>query len=705
MAGRRGRRSWLQESPVFQHRTHEPDLVRLWLLRMLFQFGCLGQFVQKDDFDNSSVAYFLGLKEFVEEGNFDRKKILEKLKHNHTELEHRSANGKLQYSEVLAGNMALLQEVAGLNADECSLLVFAVLMETDRALSHACAHWLDDVSTHICFGMLSQILNIEHDLVIAALSSRGKLIRCGLLSMDGRANCSVRHRIDVLEGFSNRLLSRVSTTEDFLSNMVKPGKLPTLDVVDYRHIQKDMDLLVRYLPAAMADTKRGVNVLIYGSPGTGKSELVRLLAQRLQFDLLEVSSEDEDGGSIVGRSRLRAFKAAQQFFASKKTLILFDEIQDIFDDGESIFGKSTAQLRKAEINTLLEENPLPAFWLSNDASCMDAAFIRRFDIVLELDVPPMSRRREILSQVVADLPVPDANIKRIAKHEYLSPAVMQRAASVVRAVRSNMDEGEVPQLLESMFNQTLQAQGYAPIKKQAANALPDFYDPALVNAGVDLKALAEGIRNNPSARICLYGPPGTGKSAFAQWLAEQLQRPFHSKKLSDILSMWVGGTEANLRKAFTEAEQDNAVLLLDEVDSFLQDRRNAQRSWELTQVNEMLTQMEAFNGLFIASTNLMSNLDQAALRRFDMKIHLDYLRPAQAWQLFDKQCAAMGFAQPSLNLQESLYALHLLTPGDFAAVHRRHRFHPVADANALLEGLREECAVKEGSQTRRIGFV
>lgn len=66
--------AWLQESPVLQHRTHEPDLVRLWLLRMLFQFGCLGQFVQKDDFDNSSVAYFLGLKEFVEEGNFDRKK-------------------------------------------------------------------------------------------------------------------------------------------------------------------------------------------------------------------------------------------------------------------------------------------------------------------------------------------------------------------------------------------------------------------------------------------------------------------------------------------------------------------------------------------------------------------------------------------------------------------------------------------------------
>ena len=705
MAGRRGRKSWLSPSPLLQHRTHEPDLVRLWLLRLLFQFGCLGQFIQKDDFQDSSIAYFLGLKDFVEEGCFDRKKILEQLKSSHAELEHRIASGELQYSEVLAGNMALLQEVAGLNADECSLLVFAVLMETDRALSHACSHWLDDVSAHICFGMLSQILNIEHDLVVTALSVRGKLIRCGLLSMDESANCSVRRRIDVLDGFSNRLLSHVSTVEDFLSNIVVLGKFPTLEVDDYRHIQKDMDLLMRYLPAVIEAKKSGVNILIYGSPGTGKSELVRLLAKILQFNLLEVASEYEDSRSIVGGSRLRAFKAAQQFFSSRNAIVLFDEIQDVFDDGESIFGKSTAQLRKAEINTLLEENPLPAFWLSNDASCMDVAFIRRFDVVLELDIPPMSRRREILTQVVEDLPVSPAQIKRIAKHEYLSPAVMQRAAAVVRTVRSSMEEESVPQLLESMFNQTLQAQGYAPIKKQEANALPSFYDPALVNADVDLNALAEGIRKNPSARICLYGPPGTGKSAFAQWLAEQLQRPFHNKKLSDILSKWVGGTEKNLRQAFSEAEQDNAVLLLDEVDSFLQDRRQAQRSWELTQVNEMLTQMEAFNGLFIASTNLMENLDQAALRRFDLKIHLNYLRPAQAWMLFCKQCEAMCFEQPSLDLQESVYALHLLTPGDFAAVLRRHRFHPVTDTNAFLDGLREECAVKEGSRTRKIGFV
>ena len=76
----------------------------------------------------------------------------------------------------------------------------------------------------------------------------------------------------------------------------------------------------------------------------------------------------------------------------------------------------------------------------------------------------------------------------------------------------------------------------------------------------------------------------------------------------------------NIAKAFSEAEQKGAILVLDEVDSFLQDRSGAYHSWEVTQVNEMLTQMESFQGIFIATTNFMTNLDKASIRRFDMKI-------------------------------------------------------------------------------------
>ena len=85
------------------------------------------------------------------------------------------------------------------------------------------------------------------------------------------------------------------------------------------------------------------------------------------------------------------------------------------------------------------------------------------------------------------------------------------------------------------------------------------------------------------------------------------------------------------------------MLVFDEVDSFLQDRSSSNRSWERSQVNEMLVQMESFNGVFIATTNLCESLDKASLRRFDMKIEFGYLKPEQASALFKKECELLGF--------------------------------------------------------------
>ena len=206
-------------------------------------------------------------------------------------------------------------------------------------------------------------------------------------------------------------------------------------------------------------------------------------------------------------------------------------------------------------------------------------------------------------------------------------------------------------------------------------------------------------------RLCLYGPPGTGKTAFGRWLAEQLDMPLLVRRASDLLSMFVGEAEKNIARAFREAEDDGALLLIDEVDSFLQDRRGAQRSWEVTQVNELLTQMEGFAGVFIASTNLMDGLDPAALRRFDLKVKLDYLRTPQAWALLQRHCAQLGLAAPGAAEQARLARLKQLTPGDFAAVLRQSRFMPLTSAAALVAGLEGECGLKHDGARHGIGFV
>jgi SpoVK/Ycf46/Vps4 family AAA+-type ATPase len=176
------------------------------------------------------------------------------------------------------------------------------------------------------------------------------------------------------------------------------------------------------------------------------------------------------------------------------------------------------------------------------------------------------------------------------------------------------------------------------------------------------------------------------------------------RRASDIISPWLGMTEKNLARIFRQANEENAVLLLDEADSFLQDRMGAQRSWEVTEVNEMLTQMESYEGIFIASTNLMASLDSAALRRFDVKIAFNYLKPGQAWQLFLDTRVRMGIGD-DLNLESSVARLGLLTPGDFANVVRQSRLRLIRGSEELLQRLQAECAIKPEGRRNAIGFI
>jgi SpoVK/Ycf46/Vps4 family AAA+-type ATPase len=236
------------------------------------------------------------------------------------------------------------------------------------------------------------------------------------------------------------------------------------------------------------------------------------------------------------------------------------------------------------------------------------------------------------------------------------------------------------------------------------NRLPEIYDPAFIRADTNLVEVVEGLRRIGSGRLCLYGPPGTGKTAYGRWLSEQLDKPLLAKRASDLLSKWVGGTEQNIAQAFREADNEKAVLLIDEADSFFQDRSGAHHSWEVTQVNEMLTQVESYPGILIASTNLMDNLDQAALRRFDLKVKFDYLLPDQAVELLRRHCDKLGLPRPDEIMERALQRLTNLTPGDFAAVMRQNRFRPLESAAQWVEMLRAECALKKSGSSARIGF-
>ncbi len=154
-----------------------------------------------------------------------------------------------------------------------------------------------------------------------------------------------------------------------------------------------------------------------------------------------------------------------------------------------------------------------------------------------------------------------------------------------------------------------------------------------VDKEVFAKLKAWGLRDKRKgidARIIFYGHPGTGKTMTAMSLAKTLKRPVLSFDCSKILSMYVGESEKNVRKIFDDFKslskkaKVDPILLLNEADQFLSGRTEGAGSSADKMHNQMqnifLEQIEQFEGILIATTNLLDNLDKAFSRRFNYKI-------------------------------------------------------------------------------------
>lgn len=682
-------------------------LTRLWMLRILIPMGALRPLV-RDTIGNHEIFIALGAGDPALDALDDRKRhalLAPPLKRLWQKAEA-DVDG-LRTPTAIRSNIDRLGNILGLNDIDRSLLEWACLISSNPLLAET-ASALGHLSGTTAMAASARILDIPIQAVKRALAPGGTPPCSGLLRVDLKGRGILGEKLKLISrDFLDAIQVPDSDPLDLLRDSIRRGEAPTLGFGDYPHLERELAILRPYLGRALDEHREGVNLLFYGPPGTGKTELARVLARNLCCESLEVASEGEGGEPLESQRRLQAYAVAQRLLGRSRSLVLFDECSDAFAESDTGNWFSTRQRTshgsKGWFNKVLESNPVPTVWLTNDTTGMDAALLRRFDMVIEMPVPPRAVRRAI-AQAHCGGVASASTLDALSESESLAPAVLTRAAAVAGAIEGREGAPEPDATLLCLVNQTLRVQGHAEVRSKDPTRLPELYDPALIHADTDLAAMAAGIARATSARLCLYGPPGTGKSAYARWLAQQLGRPLHLRRASDLISMWLGQSEKNIARAFREAERDGAVLVLDEVDSFLQERRGAARSWEVTQVNEMLTQMEAFAGVFVATTNLMDGLDAAALRRFDLKAKFDFLLPEQAIELLRRQCWALGLDAPGDHESARVARLGLLTPGDFAAVARRHAFQPLGQPETLVDALAAECALKQGGKPS-IGFI
>ena len=621
-----------------------------------------------------------------------------------TALHQQLEQGLIQ-GGILLANLRLLGEGMGLEDAALQLMHLRIVARLSEPFAMAMNPALLGCIDPIFFMHLDRILDLQSGHAERLLAREGALARSGLLIHQCGVGSPLEARLCLPPGLMGSLLKPLPSRSDAIRRLVPLARPGHLALDDYPQLAKEIRLVTTHVSRAVSEGRPGVNVLIHGDPGTGKTQLVSAVAKSLEAALFVIGGIDPDTFAMSKPiQRLHRYRMAQGLVRSAgPSLLLVDEAEDMFptprrwkDDAPS----------KAVMTETLETNLVPTFWLTNRPELIEEPLLRRFDIVLHVGSPSRQRKAQLLTQRLPSLASELQWASQAVAHAQMSPAVIARIGGVVAGMEQ--DPAASKEAVDVLRDQYLEALGHGPGRATGVPGQELKYGLTWLNPDTALEPVVEQMQKRPNGRLLFHGPPGTGKTALAHHLADQVGRGLLVKRGSDLMSMWVGETEKNLRKMFEEARRDGDVLLLDEADSFLAERNANQPRWQTTQTNELLTQMEAFDGLFICTTNLLEHLDAASFRRFDLKIGFGPLRSEQRLDIIreaclDRQLDWDSTVDASIRLRQS--DLVGLTPGDMAAALRKLRLaYDRPQTHDLIEALIAECRFKSVHHAK-MGFV
>lgn len=564
-----------------------------------------------------------------------------------------------------------------LSEDEAKVLQVAFRTQSIKELYAVCNDFFrnDDFTR---FEMYSKCSGKSQKEIRMLLKNDQKLKAYGLIDSDGDMD------EDAMDAIYEKDMRLYFTDIVKSENSVKAYETNSFSVSE-----EQTDVAVQLLKS-----KNACNILLYGAPGAGKTEYAKALIKQAGLKMTTYKNElevsDKDDADAKALSRLNCYLSLKK----EDSVLVVDEAENVLQTREfSFFGMSLSSSQKGTVNKMLETSENKCIFIVNYTSEMDESTLRRFTYSIKFQAMPKETLRSIAAEKLKPV-----NMPAVLKNDILDLCGKYKITgasvdNVVKAISSlDYQKGKEDKVRKDIKSVLEANSSLLYGKTKMRDAVKKSYDLSVLNTSVSAAEIIEMLKtaelykkenqneeNSEGVRMLFYGLSGTGKTELARYISTVLGKPLLLKRCSDLLGPYVGQTERLIAEAFEEAESTDSILLFDEADSFFADRAGAKQSWERTQVNEFLTQMEEFSGICICTTNLRKIMDPAMQRRFHIITEFKALNEDGITTLLKSFFGKYKFNDGQI---QELAKFNTVTPGDFGSLKNKMRFIPQEKLNS-----------------------
>ncbi|KAF0984852.1 hypothetical protein FDP41_000751 [Naegleria fowleri] len=405
-------------------------------------------------------------------------------------------------------------------------------------------------------------------------------------------------------------------------------------------------------------------ILLYGPPGSGKTLIARAVANETGAFFFLINGP-EIMSKLAGESEANLRKAFEEAEKNAPSIIFIDEIDSIAPKREKANGEVERRI-VSQLLTLMDglntRSNVIVMAATNRPNSIDEALRRfgRFDREIDIGVPDEIGRLEVLRIHTKNMKLDDdVDLEAVAKetHGYVGADLAQLCTeAAMNCIREKMDLIDLEEdtidaaVLDSMgvtmdhFRAALTTQSPSSLRETVVEVPNVTWADIgglekvkqelqeLVQYPIEYPDMFAKFGQEASKGVLFYGPPGCGKTLLAKAIANECQANFISVKGPELLTMWFGESEANVRNIFNKARAAApCVLFFDELDSIAKARGGSLGDAGGASdrvINQILTEMDGMgkkkNVFIIGATNRPDIIDPAVMRpgRLDQLIYI-----------------------------------------------------------------------------------